>query len=237
MHFPSHKLLLVKSILFVLLFVSFGCQKSEELSTYDILLPQQLKDVFLFQSGTYWIMEQNNGGNVLYDSIYVTETLHDSVDIINPGTQQAYAKKEVFNVRCTSTYYKREFSYVSQSADLCNNLSFREPCHFVAMELYKNDVVTASSRIYYYPDQVDAGWSTHIGSSDNTLVKIDAIFDNYLIGDKTYAQVRQVLTEKDRTSQGKNSIRYFAPGYGLIAYSVPELKTDWKLVRSKIVRD
>lgn len=237
MHFPSYKLFFVKSILFIVLFIFFGCQKSEDPLTYDVLLPQQLKDIFLFQPGTYWVMEQNTGGNVLYDSVYVTETIHDSVDIINPGTQQAHAKKEVFEIRCFSTHYNREFSYVSQSADLCNNLSFREPCHFVVMELYKNDVVTARSRIYYYPDQIDEGWSTNIGSSDNTLIKIDAVFDNYLIGDKTYAQVKRVLTENDRTSQSKNSIRYFAPGYGLITYTVPDLDTDWKLIRSKIVRD
>lgn len=236
MHFLPNSINFAKTLIFALLFISFGCQKSEAPSTYDILLPQQLKDVFLFQPGTYWIMKQSAGGNTLYDSIYVTETIHDSIDIINPGTQQAYAKKEVFEVRCFSSYYNHDFSYITQSADLCNNLSFHEPCHFVALEQYQNNQVSKSSRIYYYPDEVDGGWNANSGSNSNYLVKIDAVLDSYSIGGETYAQVRRVLTEKDRTAQNQNSIRFFASGYGLIQYSVPDLDTDWKLIRSKIVR-
>ncbi|MDP3462547.1 MAG: hypothetical protein Q8S18_07145 [Bacteroidales bacterium] len=220
----------------LLIILVSGCSKTDEPDTYDVWLPEPLKEIFLMQPGTYWIMQEVATGEQYFDSIFVIETILDTIDIISPGSQKAFARKEQFRVKCVSAFYGREFHYVSQSADLCGSLNNSEPCHFVVVENYSQGNIIASSRIYYYPDQPDEGWSSITSGSGQSKVRITGILDNYTVGEQAYSLVRRVEIDSDPTLQQIKSIRYIAPGYGVIQFEQPEYNTKWITIRKQIIQ-
>jgi hypothetical protein len=234
----SFRQMTIPSILATVLLIIFvsGCSKTDEPETYDVWLPEQLKETFLMQPGTYWIMQEIATGEQYLDSIFVTETILDTVDIISPGSQQAFARKEQFRVKCMSAFYGREFHFVSRSADLCGSLNNTEPCHFVVVENYSQGNMTASSRIYYYPDQPDEGWSSVTSGSGQSRVRITGILDNFSVGEQDYSLVRRVEVDVDPTLQQTRTLRYIAPGYGVIQFEQPAYNTRWITIRKQIIQ-
>jgi hypothetical protein len=214
-----------------------GCSKVDEPASYDVWLPQTIKDIFLVQPGTYWIMKEASFGVDYFDSVYVTETIHDTIDIINPGSHQAFAHKDRFIVKCLSSFYGTEFHIISESADLVNDMNRQEPCYFVAIENYNTaGSITARSRIYYYPDVVDQGWSAMGEGLGGAKVQIDSVLTSYTLDGQLFSNVKRVDTELDKTQRDSRSIRYIAPEAGIIQTIVPAYGTNWFMVRNRIVR-
>ncbi len=233
---PIARLIALTAIFTGILFTYSGCEKATYTEGYDVFLPQELKDVFYYKPGSWWIMQNTAATTNDLDSIYVLEANLDTIDIINPGSQQAYAKKEVFRVKCFSSFYNQEFHYVSESSDLCGNLSTREPCHFVMLEQYRNNQRGQFSRVYYYTAELDEGWTANPYSIGTTWVTIAAVKNDFEVSAGNFDQVRQVDVFRDGTAQNANTTRYFAQNVGLLRYVVSGQATDWQLVRKNVVQ-
>lgn len=219
-----------------LLILSTGCRKTEEPDSYDIWLPERLKEIFLVQPGSYWIMEEIGLNRDYRDSVYVTETILDTVAIIHPGNQEAFALKERFRVKCYSLFYDREFHIVTETADLCQGINQSEPCHFVVIENHKDGELLNKSRIYYYPDQPDGGWFVQNSGLIEPQLRIEAIIENYKLGELNFPDVRRVDTEADRTHQGTYSIRHITEEAGIIQWELPNFGINWVTVAYKMER-
>ncbi|HOI33391.1 MAG TPA: hypothetical protein PLC47_11525, partial [Bacteroidales bacterium] len=146
------------------------------------------------------------------------------------------AKKEVFRVKCFSSYYNQEFHYVTESSNLCSNINNAEPCHFVVLEHYRNNQRSQLTRIYYYPDEVDEGWTANPYTMGTTWVTIAAIKNDFTVLAGSFDQVRQVDVYRDVTAQNANTVRYFVSNVGLLRHTVAGQATDWQLVRKHLVQ-
>lgn len=225
------------AIFSIILLLGTGCNKAEEPATYDVWLPKTIKDIFLVQPGTYWVMEEAASGGQYIDSVFVIETIHDTVDIIDPGSHLPFAKKERFRVKCISPFYGYEFDIVTESADLVNDMNRVEPCFFVAIENFNGaGERTARSRIYYYPDVVDGGWNISHAGLTEPKVRIDSVLATYTLRDLAFSNVRKVDTEMDSVQRNTRSVRYITPEAGIIQTKLPDFGIDWFMIRSKIVR-
>lgn len=210
-----------------------SCQKEEEPDTYDIWLPQALKDIFVMKPGTYWVMEAVSGSQTYRDSVYVTEVVFDTLDILHPGSKLPYALKDRFRVKCFSAFYGREFHVVSETSDLCNNVNFSEPCFTVWVENYSQEQVSAKSKIFYFPGIMDGGWNSGNG---NSQVRIIDIVNEYQAGGIIYKNVWHVEVDKDPTLQNTRSFRHISPEAGIIQWKIPEYDVEWITIRANIVR-
>lgn len=218
------------------LILSTGCRKLEEPESYDIWLPERLKEIFLVQPGSYWIMEEIGLNRDYRDSVYVTETIHDTVAIVHPGNQEAFALKERFRIKCYSLFYGREFHIVTETADLCQGINQHEPCHFVVIENHKDGKLLNKGRIYYYPDQPDDGWYVQNSGLIEPQLRIDRVIENYSLGELVFPDVRRVDTELDRTHQRTRSIRHIAKEAGIIQWELPNFGINWVTVKYKMER-
>lgn len=214
-----------------------SCDKQDELEQFDIMLPNSLKENFLFGEGSYWIMEEVNQSAGFVDSVYVFEKVHDTVAVLHPGTQQPYAFKERFRVKLRSSFYGREYHIATESSDYCYSTVLTEPCHFVVMEVYADGVVQSKSRIYYHPDQPDGGWNVVHSLIEEPKVRITDVFNRYEVLGKNYENVRRVVIEEDRTFSRVQTIRYVAPGFGIIRWDIPQFNANWELKRYHLVSE
>lgn len=218
--------------LVLLLFVSSSCSK-EEPKTYDIWLPQELKDIFVMKPGTYWIMEAFSDNQVYLDSVFVTEMVFDTLDILHPGSQLPYAAKDRFRVKCFSSFYGREFHLVSETNDQCRNVNFTAPCYNIWVENYSQGILTARSKIFYYPATPDEGWES---GNDGSKVRIIEFKDEYKPKDITFKSVWHIETDKDPTLQNTRSFRHISAAEGIIQWRIPQYNVEWITIRSVIIR-
>jgi hypothetical protein len=225
-------------LLAVLLFAMIvSCNKQDELEQFDILLPQALKETFLFGEGSYWIMEETMQSAGFVDSVFVFEALHDTVTVLHPGTRQPYAFKERFRVKLMSSFYGREYHIATESSDYCYSAVLTEPCHFVVMEVYADGALQSKSRMYYYPDQPDNGWNVVHSLIEEPKVRITDVINQFVVQGETYENVRRVVIEEDRTFSGVQTIRYIAPGFGIIQWDIPHFGASWELKRHHLIRE
>lgn len=230
----SMPLLFAISCLFIL---NTGCRKSEDSESYDIWLPERLKEIFLVQPGSYWIMEEIGLNRDYRDSVYVTETIHDTVVILHPGSGEAFALKERFRVKYYSLFYGREFHIVTESADICPGVNQFEPCHFLVIENHREGGLLNKSRFYYYPDEPDNGWNVVNSGLLEPQIRITDIIQSYTLEDRVYKNVRRVENERDRTHQNSQTVRYIAPeAGGIIQWQQPLINVNWVTVDYQIVR-
>lgn len=202
----------------------------------DILLPESIKTAFYYSTGTYWIVEEKNTGLFFRDSLYVKSSRIDTVDVLHPGSRQPYARKEVLKTRLVWPFYGMEVEIASESAPLCRerNLS-GEPCHFLTMEFFLNGKSRGKTRMYYYPDEADAGWPVAFSGLIEPQVRIDTVMASYTQDGKTFSDVRRVLIDSDRSFQGTPSVRYISPDAGIIRWLYPAFGTDWQVIRYRVL--
>jgi len=219
-------------LLSIIMLALSSCSK-EEPETYDIWLPQELKDIFVMKPGTYWIMEALSGGEVYLDSVFVTELVFDTLDILHPGSKLPYALKDRFRVKCMSSFYGREFHVVSETNDQCRNVNYTAPCYTVWVENYSQNILNARSKIFYYPAAVDDGWES---GNDGSKVRIIEIKNEYTPKDITFKNVWHVEVDRDPTLQNTRSFRHISAQEGIIQWRIPEFGVEWITIRSQIVR-
>jgi hypothetical protein len=217
--------------------LSAGCRKTEEPDSYDIWLPERLKEIFLVQPGSYWIMEEIGLNRDYRDSVYVTETILDTVVILHPGSGETFGLKERFRVKYYSLFYGREFHIVTESADICPGVNQFEPCHFLVIENHRDGGLLNKSRFYYYPDEPDNGWNIVNSGLYEPQFRIAEIIPAYSLKGQVFDQVRKVETERDRTHQNARIIRHIAPAAGgIIQWEQPEINVNWITVDYHLVR-
>lgn len=219
-----------------LIFKVSGCDKTDEPEDHNVWLPQALKDIFLVKPGTYWIMEEVEYGRNYRDSVYVVSTIHDTVEILHPGSREPFALKERFRVVCYSPFYGAEYHFVTESADFCGTINWQEPCHFIVVEKYFRGTLQGKSRIYYYPDHPDRGWDVLNSGLAEPQVRITGIIDSLKPANEVFTNVRRVETELDRVLQNTRSVRYISPEAGIVKWEIPAYGVKWVNVRRHIVR-
>ncbi len=233
---PLSILIVSAIILSCLIFKVSGCGKTDEPEDHNVWLPQTLKDIFLVKPGTYWIMEEVGLDRNYRDSVYVVETIHDTVEILHPGSREPFALKERFRVICYSPFYGSEYHFVTESADLCGSINWQEPCHFIVVEKHHLNSIAGRSRIYYYPDEPDRGWDVRNSGLAEPQVRITSIYSSFKPGNEIFTDVRRVETELDRVLQNTQSIRYISPEAGIVQWEIPAYGVKWVNVRRNIVR-
>ena len=216
--------------------IASGCRRVVEPESYDIWLPEIFKEIFLVQPGSYWVMDDIGTGEQYRDSIYVIETNHDTVEIINPGTQEGFALKERFEVKIFSPFYGRVYRIATEALDLCGDLNFNEPCQFVVFESYLNDELEGRSRIYFHPDNEGDEWSVAQSGLSEPKVRINQIIPSYTLGGNTFHDVREIVVERDRSMQNRPSVRYISLEAGIIQWIIPGQGINWIAVRYNIER-
>jgi hypothetical protein len=217
-------------------FVASGCRRVAEPESYDIWLPEVFKEIFLVQPGSYWVMHDIGTGQEYRDSVFVIETNHDTVDIIHPGTREPMALKERFEIKMFSPFYGRTYRIASESLDLCGDLNFNEPCHFIVFESYLGEESEGKSRIYFYPDNEGDEWGVAQSGLSEPGIRIDSVLAVYTLGENVFHNVRKVTIEHDRSMQNRSSIRYISPEAGIIQWIIPGQGINWIAVRYKMER-
>jgi hypothetical protein len=210
-----------------------GCNKNTIVDQADVWLPAEIKSLFLFYPGSYWIMEFP--GTNYVDSIFVESTRIDTVPILHPGSRAIIGHKERLVVRYVSTFYGRRFEHRSDAPDFCNMLGDPSPCQRISMvNLNASGAVNTRTFIYMYPSAVKQAWPT--AESSENRVYVDSILPSYSQFDSSYQNVRILVIDRDVNEQNQRSIRHFSPGVGQIRWQVPEYGFNWVMRRYKAVQ-
>ena len=220
-------------LLFSLLLLN-SCKKNTPLADSNVWLPQELKTLFLFYPGTYWVFEELNTG--FEDSIFVTKTVLDTVPILHPGSKEVIGQKERFVVTCISPFYGIEFEIASESPNFCYQLGPGAPCHFIAQRHIRNNAVSDRSLIYFFPEEVGKAWPTENNGISYETMLIDSIWPSFDLAGNTYSQVRSIQLSLDPTLQYRSSLRRVAPGVGIIQRKVDAMGWNWVVKRYNVVQ-
>lgn len=217
-------------ILGMILFFGFSsCRKSEPREVQDVWLPKEIKDLFLFYPGSYWVMELP--GTDFVDSVFVDSTRIDTLPIIHPGSRDTVAYKERLSVRYVSPFYGRYYTFTTASKDYCEIFPDGGPCHRVTRILQNGSLdFVGQTYMFHFPEALGKHYAAASSITDNQ-VRIDSILPTYSLADSTYKNVRKVIVNRDVTEQNQISVRHFAPGIGLIRWQVPEFGFNWICVR------
>lgn len=207
----------------------FSCRKEEPRDIQDVWLPKELKDMFLFYPGSYWVMELP--GTDFVDSVFVDSTRIDTLPIIHPGSRDTVAYKERLSVRYVSPFYGWYYTFITESKDYCEIFLDGGPCHRVRRILQNGDLaLVGQTYVYHFPEALGQKYAAASSFTDNQ-VRIDSVLTTYSQADSIYQNVRKVIVDRDVTQQNQVSVRHFAPGVGLIRWQVPEFGFNWICVR------
>lgn len=211
-----------------------ACKKDSPPRATDVWLPKELKDLFLFYPGSYWIMEAP--GTEFIDSIFVDSTRVDTLPILHPGSREVIGYKERFTVRFVSPFYGRYYTFSTESEDFCGMFNEEGPCHrVIKSNLVGAFDVQVKSFIYHFPEFKGSTFPATEGVTDN-FVRIDSILPTYALADSLYRIVHRVTVDKDPSEQYQVSIRHLVPNVGLIRWQVPSFGFDWICVRYNSVQ-
>lgn len=211
-----------------------ACKKDSPPRATDVWLPKELKDLFLFYPGSYWIMEAP--GTEFIDSIFVDSTRVDTLPILHPGSREVIGYKERFTVRFVSPFYGRYYTFSTESEDFCGMFNEEGPCHRVIKSNLDGAFdVQVKSFIYHFPEFKGSTFPATEGVTDN-FVRIDSILPTYALADSLYRIVHRVTVDKDPSEQYQVSIRHLVPNVGLIRWQVPSFGFDWICVRYNSVQ-
>ncbi|MFN3530365.1 MAG: hypothetical protein ACK417_10640 [Bacteroidia bacterium] len=220
---------------FILGLVLLGaCKKDKPIEDNNVWLPQGLKDQFLFYPGTYWIVKELNTG--FEDSIFVYETVLDTLPIRHPGSRDTIGYKERFRVTILIPFYGQHIEHLSVSADY----EFQRaghPHHYVNRRMIKNAAVFRQNNIYFYPEAVKISIPISQFGMDPEQMRFDTIYPTYALLDSVYSNVRAIRLSNDPSLEYQESTRYFAPGIGIIRWVVPKMGWDWVCERYHVVRE
>jgi hypothetical protein len=114
-----------------------ACEKNNPVETSDVWVPAELKSLFLFYPGSYWIMELP--GTNFVDSVFVDSTRIDTIPILHPGSREVIGYKEQFTVRFVSPFYGRYTTFSTFSEDFCGTLGTIGPCHRIVKSNLKSN--------------------------------------------------------------------------------------------------
>jgi hypothetical protein len=237
-HWDDSILLLILSVkkwmpfVFGLLIFS-GCKKDKPIEDNNVWLPQGLKDQFLFYPGSYWIVKELNSG--FEDSIFVWETVLDTLPIRHPGSRDTIGYKERFRVTVLIPFYGQHIEHLSVSSDY----EFQRgtnPHHYVNRRMIKNQAVFRQNNIYFYPEVLNKSVPINQFGMDVEQMRFDTIYPTYTVMDSIYTDVRMISLTNDPSMEFQPSTRYFAPGIGMVRWVVPRMGWDWNCVRYEVVR-
>lgn len=198
----------------------------------DVWLPDGLKSIFFVGVDSYWVMAGNSFGTPYQDSLYVTKAIHDTVDVIHPGSDEVIGKKEQFEVHYTSIWYGTDYVIRSEALDYCEDGNFHEPCHFVVLEAYRDGVLRDRERIFFFPANVGDAYTIAQNGLAGAEIRLDTLHQNFTIRDNTFEQVYQMFSDRDFINQKPETVRFIAPGIGIIRWVTATI--DWEVIRYNI---
>jgi hypothetical protein len=208
------------------------CRSTENNEPLDIWLPNELKNIFSIGVDSYWIMAGNSFGTSFQDSLYVTKTVRDTIDIIHPGNNTSIGKKERFAIHYTSIWYGTEYVLRSEALDYCDNGNFTEPCHFMILESYSEGELKGRERIFFFPAQVGDAYTIAQNGLAGAELRLDSIHETFRIRENSFENVYQMHSERDFINQKPETIRYIAPGIGVVRWVTASI--DWEVIRYRI---
>lgn len=220
------------SFIFAVAFAVSQCRPIESEASLDIWLPPELKEIFSIGEGSYWIMAGNSFGTPFQDSLYVTKVTHDTVDILHPGEDRVIGKKEQFAIHYTSIWYGSDYILRSEALDYCQNGNFNEPCHFMIVESYSEGRLQSQERIFFFPASVGDAYTIAQNGLAGAELRLDSLHSTFTIRDNTFFDVYQLHAERDFINQKPETIRYIAPGVGVIRWITASI--DWEVMRYRI---
>ena len=218
---------------FAIVVLSTNCSKDPiKTDSLDIWLPDGLKSIFFVGVDSYWVMAGNSFGTAYQDSLYVTKTIHDTVDIIHPGNGEPIGKKEQFEIHYTSIWYGSYYIIKSEALDYCDDGNFNEPCHFVVLETYREGELSGRERIFFFPANEGEAYSIAQNGLAGAQLRLDSIHNDFTIRDNTFDLVYQMFSDRDFINQKPETVRLIAPGVGIIRWVTTTI--DWEVIRYNI---
>jgi hypothetical protein len=209
-----------------------GCSTIDSQESMDVWLPPELTEMFAIGEGSYWVMAGNSFGTPYQDSLYVTKTVHDTVDILHPGNDIPIGRKERIAIHYTSIWYGTDYVLRSEALDYCNDGNFNEPCHFMILESYFEGKISGRERFFFFPANVGDAFTIAQNGLAGAELRLDSLHSSFTIRDHTFNNVYQMHSERDFINQKPETIRYVAPGIGIIRWVTASI--DWEVLRYRI---
>ncbi len=230
---------MIKAILLSLVLLSVKCHDKppqppveKHPKPRDILLPQIVKDYFVFKVGTYWIYQDSATG--ITDSVFVesADTYHYISPVYNSVDKYFYGNMESFKVGCESGNVGQEYtSWFSTSGAKLDSPQYDTSIY---IDGYRLEALTGHSGkgfVAYYPFTLGAPYHDYNGASVYLTVKADSL----QVGSLKYYNT---LTFNNNMSALYNlaAVNWtFAPNIGLVQKQAIGQKT-WNLIRYHVVQ-
>jgi hypothetical protein len=227
---------LSQSLLFLALIVSGGCGKTvEQPATYDVRLPQELKEMFFFKPGSYWIYFEPGTG--FYDSIWVVSSKIDTTPILHKGSRDTLGLKESFQVTFQSIFFGSRFQHFSQVDENCVWYG-SGVCYWINRgNLNSSNKLVSTTRIFGYPFNKKSQHPISLGNTTDAVILLDTILPAFeLDSNMVFNQAHKTLVTIDPTQQNTEVHRYFVSGIGPIRRHLPKGNIDWRLIRHRVVQ-
>lgn len=194
----------------------------------DILLPQIVKDYFVFKVGTYWIYQDSASG--ITDSVYVdaADTYHYLSPQYNSTDNYFYGNLEGFKVGCTSANVGQEYtSWFSTSGAKLDSPQYDT---LIYIDGARREALTGyggTGFVAYFPFTLHALYHDWNGAKVELIEKADSMNLN---GYKYYKTVTFNNNNKSSLYHDASVYWTFSPNVGLVQKRAIGQKT-WNLIR------
>ncbi len=191
----------------------------------DILLPQIVKDYFVFKVGTYWIYQDSATG--ITDSVYVKKARDYISPQYNSQDNYFYGTIEGFNVECESANFGQEFTaWYSTSGAKLDSPQY-DTCLFI--DGFRDEALTGhggTGFVAYYPFTLHAQYHWWDGAVVEFIDKAEVLDLN------GYKYLNTITFNNNKSSLYDDASVYwtFSPHVGLIQKRAIGQKT-WNLIR------
>lgn len=231
----ANKNLFIKAVLLFMVILSVKCKDKpppdppapKHPKPRDILLPQILKDYFVFKVGTYWIYEDSASGKT--DSVYVekADTYNYTSPVYDSKDNYFYGNMESFSVSCRSANVGQEYtSWFSTSGAKLDSPQYDTSIY---IDGYRLEALTGRSGkgfVAYYPFTLGAPYHDQNGAS----VFLTEKSDTFLAGKNLYYKTIKFFNSRCTLYNLAASNWTFAPNIGLVQKQAIGQKT-WNLIR------
>jgi hypothetical protein len=193
-----------------------SCQETGNENCEDI---QNVKKVFYFKVGSYWVYEEEISGDL--DTVYVTESAHD------PSSYY-------FEVRMYSTHQDYYYHFWPQNAASSQNcVDFGlicERCAKVKLSKYKSgDYVGEGTCFIFLPKPGEFDYNPN-SQDPNNIVYVDDSLSEFVLDSFVFERTIKMHELHEITENYQPTNHYFSENVGLVRKELIDSNKVWNLI-------
>lgn len=213
-------------IIIVLVALISSCQRDEPQSPWEeyspVLLSQECKDVYVADSGSYWVYQETSTLDI--DTVTV-HTLENEIDSATFADGSPAGIWESLYVRMKDSD-NNDITIWSRATD---SIGSSQKVHFWRLNGSSNLRGLVGLMPYVQDENATASGST-------AFLVCDTIFDSLQVGPEMHFEVYRFQVDNDPLASNGTSYYYVSPGKGIVRKDLIATSEVWDLIDYQVIQ-